>query len=164
MASGVRRSGPHGSSCLTRTSVRRMNRWTTRGRCRRAPPPSCSPTLRAPPGSGSRLLGQCMSCSPTRTSAPPRDPSVRGYQRQERGEGDSVFAVFSRATDAVIAASALQQALPAETRLHDPLLQVRTALHTGGASVHDGDHLGATINRAFHSIDFREEADRWTCW
>ena len=39
---------------------------------------------------------------------------ARGRRGQKRGEGDSFFAVFARATDAVAAAAALQQALQAE--------------------------------------------------
>src|ERR687886_40877 len=47
-----------------------------------------------------------------------------------RGEGDSRFAVFARATDAVTAAAALQQALAAEPWPTPTPLQVRMALHT----------------------------------
>jgi class 3 adenylate cyclase len=67
-----------------------------------------------------------------------------------RGEGDRVFAVFSWVTDAVVAACAIRQALQAEPWPRDALLRVRIALHTGEASVHDGDYLGATVNLAFH--------------
>jgi predicted ATPase/class 3 adenylate cyclase len=66
---------------------------------------------------------------------------------KRQGEGDSLFAVFPRATDAVAAACSLQRALvtepwPAETRLH-----VRVALHTGEAELRDGDYFGPAVNR-----------------
>jgi predicted ATPase/class 3 adenylate cyclase len=66
---------------------------------------------------------------------------------KHRGEGDSLFAVFARAADAVSAALSLQQSLcqgpwPAETAL-----RVRMALHTGEATVREGDYLGPAVNR-----------------
>src|SRR6478609_2709400 len=64
-----------------------------------------------------------------------------------RGEGDSRFAVFSRATDALIAAAAIQQALHAEPwPAHTPL-RVRVALHTGEAYLRQGDYYGSAVNR-----------------
>src|SRR6266850_3601847 len=51
----------------------------------------------------------------------------------ERGEGDSVFAVFARASDAVAAACAIQSALHAESWVLPEPLGVRLALHTGEA-------------------------------
>jgi class 3 adenylate cyclase len=71
----------------------------------------------------------------------------RGIVIKSRGEGDSVFAVFSRATDAIAAASLLQQTLQAEPWPSEALLRVRFALHTGEATVHDGDYFGAVVNR-----------------
>jgi predicted ATPase/class 3 adenylate cyclase len=84
-----------------------------------------------------------------------------------RGEGDSRFAVFSRATDAVAAAAAMQQALHAEpwTMLSSKFkvpgskgdnfepetlnfeLKVRMALHTGEADLRAGDYYGIAVNR-----------------
>src|SRR5687767_4533924 len=52
-----------------------------------------------------------------------------------RGEGDSRFAVFARATDAVLAAAALQQMLFAEPWPTPTPLRVRVALHTGEADL-----------------------------
>ena len=46
-----------------------------------------------------------------------------------RGEGDSRFCVFSRATDAVAAAAAIQRALQAEAWPAETPLRVRLALH-----------------------------------
>jgi predicted ATPase/class 3 adenylate cyclase len=64
-----------------------------------------------------------------------------------RGEGDSRFAVFSRATDAVTAAAAMQQALHAEPWPAPVSLQVRLALHTGEADLREGDYYGSAVNR-----------------
>ncbi len=84
-----------------------------------------------------------------------------------RGEGDSRFAVFSRATDAVAAAAAMQQALHAEpwptlsSKFNVPgskgdnfepgtlnfELKVRMALHTGEADLRAGDYYGIAVNR-----------------
>ncbi len=64
-----------------------------------------------------------------------------------RGEGDSRFAVFARATDAVAAAAALQQALHAEPWPAETPLRVRVALHTGEADLRDGDYYGPAVNR-----------------
>ena len=66
-----------------------------------------------------------------------------------RGEGDSRFAVFSRASDAVVATATLQQALFAEdwpAELPAPL-RVRIALHTGEADLREGDYYGSAVNR-----------------
>src|SRR5215213_4697630 len=64
-----------------------------------------------------------------------------------RGEGDSRFAVFSRATDAVIAAAAMQQAVYSERWPTPAPLQVRLALHTGEADLREGDYYGTAVNR-----------------
>jgi predicted ATPase/class 3 adenylate cyclase len=64
-----------------------------------------------------------------------------------RGEGDSRFAVFARATDAVAAAAAIQRALHAEPWPPETPLRVRLALHTGEADLRDGDYYGSAVNR-----------------
>jgi predicted ATPase/class 3 adenylate cyclase len=64
-----------------------------------------------------------------------------------RGEGDSRFAVFSRASDAVAAACGVQQALLTEAWPMPEPLAARIALHTGEADLRDGDYYGTTINR-----------------
>ncbi|HWQ13341.1 MAG TPA: AAA family ATPase [Roseiflexaceae bacterium] len=71
-----------------------------------------------------------------------------GVVVRPRGEGDSRFAVFARATDALAAAVAIQRALHAEpwTALGQPL-RVRIALHTGEADLRDGDYYGSAVNR-----------------
>lgn len=70
-----------------------------------------------------------------------------GTVLKARGEGDSTFSVFPRATDAVAAA------LDAQAALHDHpwpdgcVLRVRMAVHTGEALERDGDYYGRTVNR-----------------
>jgi class 3 adenylate cyclase len=63
----------------------------------------------------------------------------------ERGEGDSVFAVFARASDAVAAACGLQRALRKEAWPAHVPMRVRMAIHTGEASA---DYRGPHVNRA----------------
>src|SRR6476646_6333785 len=64
-----------------------------------------------------------------------------------RGEVDSRFAVFLRATDAVEAAAATQQALHAEPWPMPTPVRVRMALHTGEADLREGDYYGSAVNR-----------------
>jgi LuxR family maltose regulon positive regulatory protein len=61
--------------------------------------------------------------------------------------GDSVHAVFARASDALDAALAAQRALHAEPWVETDPLRVRMALHTGAAELRDGDYFGAALNR-----------------
>ena len=63
----------------------------------------------------------------------------------ERGEGDSVFAVFARAADAVSAAVEIQRALRVQTWPADVPMRVRMAIHTGEAGA---DYRGPHVNRA----------------
>ncbi len=70
-----------------------------------------------------------------------------GLLVRPRGEGDSRFAVFPRATDAVAGAAALQTALHTEPWRTPAPLRVRMALHTGEADLRDGDYYGAAVNR-----------------
>src|SRR3954453_3008535 len=66
---------------------------------------------------------------------------------KRRGEGDSIFAVFEGASEAVAAAAALQASL---LRLAWPTvapLKVRMALCTGEAEWRDGDFFGPPVNR-----------------
>ena len=63
----------------------------------------------------------------------------------ERGEGDSVFAVFARPSDAVAAACEIQRALRAEPWPAHVPMRVRMAIHTGEAGP---DYRGPHVNRA----------------
>ena len=66
---------------------------------------------------------------------------------KSQGEGDSLFAVFARATDAVSCACTLQQIYLSETWPMKPPVKVRMALHTGEADLRDGDYYGSAVNR-----------------
>lgn len=70
-----------------------------------------------------------------------------GFVVRPRGEGDSRFAVFSRASDAVVAAARMQQALQAEPWPLPTPLRIRAALHTGEADLREGDYYGGAVNR-----------------
>jgi class 3 adenylate cyclase/tetratricopeptide (TPR) repeat protein len=71
-----------------------------------------------------------------------------GHLLQARGEGDSTLSVFARASDAVVAALALQGALVAEAWPDGIDLPTRVALHTGEPELRDGDYYGPPLNRA----------------
>src|SRR5205823_7174074 len=64
-----------------------------------------------------------------------------------RGEGDSRFAVFPKATDAVGAAAALQKAIYQEPWTTPAPLRIRMAVHTGEADLREGDYYGSAVNR-----------------
>ena len=64
-----------------------------------------------------------------------------------RGEGDSRFAVFSRASDAVAAAVEVVSALEEESWPTPNPIGVRMALHTGEGELRSGDYYGSAVNR-----------------
>jgi predicted ATPase len=69
-----------------------------------------------------------------------------GHLVRPRGEGDSRFAVFARASDAVAAACAVQITFVEERwNLPEPL-RVRMAVHTGEADIRLGDYYGPAVN------------------
>jgi predicted ATPase/class 3 adenylate cyclase/Tfp pilus assembly protein PilF len=70
-----------------------------------------------------------------------------GTVLKSRGEGDSFFTAFARASDAVAAACTLQRELGGEPWPTPEPLRVRVALHTGEAELREGDYYGATVNR-----------------
>jgi predicted ATPase/class 3 adenylate cyclase len=70
-----------------------------------------------------------------------------GVVVRPRGEGDSRFVVFARASDALAAAVAIQRALHGESWPLSEPLRVRLALHTGEADLREGDYYGAAVNR-----------------
>ena len=72
----------------------------------------------------------------------------RGFRPVEQGEGDSIVAVFARASDAVAAALAAQLGLVLEPWPTARPVRVRMALHTGEAEAHAGRYAGPTIIRA----------------
>jgi predicted ATPase/class 3 adenylate cyclase len=103
---------------------------------------------------GSTALWECHP-GPMRVALARHDALIEGAVAghegtvvRPRGEGDSRFAVFARATDAVAAAAAIQGALHAEPWPPEAPLRVRLALHTGEADLRDGDYYGTAVNRA----------------
>jgi class 3 adenylate cyclase len=70
-----------------------------------------------------------------------------GIVLKERGEGDSFFAVFLRATDAVVAALDAQRALLAEPWRDEIRISVRMAVLTGEADAQDRDYRSPAVNR-----------------
>ena len=64
-----------------------------------------------------------------------------------RGEGDSIFAVFLRASDAVGASCEAQQLLLRETWPTDISIRVRMAMHTGESELREHDYYGNAVNR-----------------
>lgn len=71
-----------------------------------------------------------------------------GVLVKARGEGDSQFAVFGSAVDAVEGSTQIQRQL-AEVDWPTPRpLRVRASLHTGLAELELGDYYGSAVNRA----------------
>jgi class 3 adenylate cyclase len=70
-----------------------------------------------------------------------------GIVLKERGEGDSFFAVFQRATDAVVAALEGQQAIQSEEWPQGIAFSVRMAVLTGEADAADRDYRSPAVNR-----------------
>lgn len=70
-----------------------------------------------------------------------------GIVLKERGEGDSFFAVFLRATDAVAAAVDAQSAIQAEPWPERIAVSVRMAVLTGEADAADRDYRSPAVNR-----------------
>jgi predicted ATPase/class 3 adenylate cyclase/DNA-binding NarL/FixJ family response regulator len=71
-----------------------------------------------------------------------------GVRPVEQGEGDSVVAAFSRASDAVAAALDAQRALTAEHWPAGADIHVRMAIHTGEALMRDsGNYFGQSVIR-----------------
>ena len=77
-----------------------------------------------------------------------------GYQPPDQGEGDSVFAVFARASDAVALALDLQRRLGAERWPGGVELRVRVAVHTGELELRDDgrNYFGEAISRCASSM------------
>ena len=70
-----------------------------------------------------------------------------GIVLKERGEGDSFFSVFLRATDGVHAAVEAQQAIRSEPWPDRVSLSVRMAILTGEADAADRDYRSPAVNR-----------------
>jgi predicted ATPase/class 3 adenylate cyclase len=63
-------------------------------------------------------------------------------------EGDSFFAVFPSAADAVEAAVAIQRAIAAEQWPHGSVLRLRVGVHTGEARLAGAGYVGLDVHRA----------------
>ncbi len=71
-----------------------------------------------------------------------------GVRPVEQGEGDSVVAAFTLASDALAASLDVQRAFCAETWPAGAALKLRVALHTGEAQLRDeGNYFGRAVNR-----------------
>src|ERR1700733_8945388 len=71
-----------------------------------------------------------------------------GVRPVEQGEGDSIVAAFSRASDALAAALDAQRALAAQAWPGELDLRVRIALHTAEAQLRDeGNYFGIALSR-----------------
>ena len=70
-------------------------------------------------------------------------PARRGTLLQERGEGDSTFALFARATDALACALDVQRAMEREDWPGGLHVRVRVALHAGEADPGESDWRGS---------------------
>lgn len=76
-----------------------------------------------------------------------------GLRPIQRGDGDTVVAVFSRASDAVRAALDAQRALSAQAWPDDLMLRARMAVHTGEAQLRDeGSYFGHSVVRCRHLL------------
>ena len=62
--------------------------------------------------------------------------------------GDAFFAAFQRATDAISAVSEIQRSLVRHKWPLDEKVRVRMALHTGEATIKNGDYIGMDVHRA----------------
>jgi len=65
-----------------------------------------------------------------------------------RTEGDSFFAVFASAPDAVSAAVAAQRALTSHHWPNDRVIRVRMGIHTGEGRLGGADYIGFDVHRA----------------
>ncbi|HKP61669.1 MAG TPA: adenylate/guanylate cyclase domain-containing protein [Polyangiales bacterium] len=71
-----------------------------------------------------------------------------GMLEPERGEGDSHFACFQLASDAVRASVALQRLLLEQASVGGIQLSLRIALHAGEIQRRGSDYAGVAVNRA----------------
>jgi predicted ATPase/class 3 adenylate cyclase/DNA-binding CsgD family transcriptional regulator len=70
-----------------------------------------------------------------------------GAHIRPRGEGDSRFAVFQGAGDALAAALAIQRAFATENWPTPRPIAVRIGIHSGQAELRNGDYYGSAVNR-----------------
>ena len=68
--------------------------------------------------------------------------------REVGTQGDSVFIAFDSASKALAGAAVAQRALTRHAWPADTALRVRMGIHTGEATLADGDYLGLSVHRA----------------
>jgi predicted ATPase/class 3 adenylate cyclase len=73
---------------------------------------------------------------------------AEGHGLELGTEGDSFFAVFSSATDAVGCCVAAQRALACHDWPGGAAVRVRMGLHSGRPTRHEGDYIGMDVHRA----------------
>jgi class 3 adenylate cyclase/tetratricopeptide (TPR) repeat protein len=71
-----------------------------------------------------------------------------GFLLKHRGEGDSTFCVFERASDAIGAATDAQRRIAAESWDPATPMSVRMGVHSGQSILRGRDYYGQTVNRA----------------
>jgi class 3 adenylate cyclase len=71
----------------------------------------------------------------------------QGIHLRPRGEGDSRFAVFDHAVNAVSAALAIQRLFAAQAWPTARPIRVRIGIHTGHAEIREGGYYGTAVNR-----------------
>ena len=115
-------------------------------RCRLGTSRSSSATSKARRGSSRALV------MPMRISSAPSADSPRCSGRAgavELGtEGDSFFAVFASASDAVASATEIQRAMTREAWPDGASVRVRIGIHSGVARVTDSGYVGLDVHRA----------------
>ena len=70
-----------------------------------------------------------------------------GTHIRSRGEGDSRFAVFPSAAEALAAAFAIQRVFAVEEWPTPRPIKIRIGIHTGEAQLREGDYYGSAVNR-----------------
>lgn len=79
-----------------------------------------------------------------------------GRVLKTRGEGDSVFAVFSGPSEALACGLALQLGLTQEKWPNGIKLPLRVAIHSGDVHERFGDYFGETVNRCARLRNFAQ--------
>jgi hypothetical protein len=88
------------------------------------------------------------------------DVILRSCIEQQAGHvvkmrGDGVHAAFATADAAIVAAVSLQHAFFGEDWGVTGSLRVRIGIHSGAATLRDGDYFGSTVNRAARLMECR---------
>ena len=79
--------------------------------------------------------------------------TIQAYGHEVEDRGDGLFAVFTRAVDALTAAVAAQRALAAHPWPEGAAVQVRVGLHTGDPALVGNNYVGLDVHRAARLCD-----------